>query len=228
MKNKINILIWLLTIPILTNGQDFIKKDAIQVVADTLVKLTNNEKIVSAILIDFTGNQEQDFIITTEIDENNYRLCEYWITSNFKKVRQAGTYREGIQLREFINLDDDIELEIIDASGFEDGIDYTIKDLDIETGNLKTLLYFNPIIETEEKVYWGYPWDWTRLKFNSDKRIKASLKHSIERDGNITFPDNQQILPIIYFEGVPTQESVIEKIEVESWLTLNEIIEKSR
>lgn len=228
MNKKVNILIWTLTLSFLAFGQNFVEKDTIHILPDKIVELTNEEVIILSESIHFSGGNKQDYIITTKLDNNGHKVCEYWITSDLIKVRQVEIFKDGIQIRKFINLDTDPELEIIDATGYEDGIDYTIQDLDIITGELKKVLYFNPIIETKIKDYWGYPWDWTKLKLNSNFQLKVSLKHKIERNGNITFPKNQKIMPVIYFEGNPTQESSVEGIKSINWLTLNEIIEKSR
>lgn len=145
-----------------------------------------------------------------------------------KRSGKSILIKDGIQIRKFINLDADPELEIIDATGYEDGIDYTIQNLNLETGELVTILYFNPVIETEEKNYWGYPWDWTKLKIKSKGQIKVSLNHVIRRDGNITIPKNQKIMPVIYFDGIPTQKSNVDEIQEIEWLTISEIIKKSR
>lgn len=218
---------WILTIPIFVVGQDFVKIDTIESKSKELEELTNKEEILSIESIDFTGDKNNDFIVKTKIDENGYKICEYWISSKYELIRQIETYNDGIKMRKYINLDNDPELEIIDASGYEDGIDYTVQNINLNTGELETVLYFNPIIETETKNYWGYPWDWTKLKIKSDKRIKVSLQHEIERDREISFPRNQKILPAIYFDGTPTQESHVGKIQESTWLSLKEIIGKA-
>lgn len=52
----------------------------------------------------------------------------------------------GIQYRFFMNLDNDLELEVFYATGYEDGIDYYFKDLDLIHGSENLIFYFNPII----------------------------------------------------------------------------------
>ncbi len=225
---NVNILIWLLILPILAIGQDFVKLDTLQEAPIELQKLINNEEIIAVLSIDITGDSKSDYIVTSRIVENEYKFFEYWVSADFNILRRMEVFGDGIQIRKFINIDLDPELELINAIGFEDGIDYTIQDFNVITGELKTILYFNPIIETELKDYWGYPWDWTKLKINQNNKIKASLNHNIERDGNITIPKNQKIMPAIYFEGNPTQEITVEKIQETNWLIINEIVEKSR
>ncbi len=228
MINKLSIGILIIFSQILAYGQEFAEVDTIHSASKELIELTNGEEILLIEAIDFKGDNKKDFIVTTMLDENGYKVREYWISSDYKKIRQADIYKDGIQIRKFINLDNDPEPEVIDATGFEDGIDYTIKNLNLKSGELEVVLYFNPVIESEDQNYWGYPWDWRRLKINNDGQIKTSLNHKIVRDGNVKIPKNQKIMPIIYFEGIPTQESYVEEIYDIDWKKLKEIEIKSR
>lgn len=92
MKKKVNILIWVIILPILVSGQDFVEIDTVQTNTDKFAKFVNKEKIIKIESVDFTGDNKKDFIVTTELDENGYKVCEYWISSDFEKIRQINTY----------------------------------------------------------------------------------------------------------------------------------------
>ncbi len=88
------------------------------------------------------------------------------------------------------------------------------------------------MILDSENEYWGYPLDITDLQIKLDNgqlKIKCSLDHDIERDGEITRPDYQSQFPVICFSGKSTQPNInVEQINGFEWLTISEIVEKIR
>jgi len=127
----------------------------------------------------------------------------------------------------FINIDNDPEPEILNASGYSDGIDYWFSDQNIKTGIDEILFYFSPIIVEPNKTYWGYPWDITGLTIkteNAHTKLKCSLDHTISRDDEYTLPEWQKQLPVIVFQGRPTQPDLQTTIiKNYQWLTKKEI-----
>ena len=86
------------------------------------------------------------------------------------------------------------------------------------------------MILDSDKKYWGYPWDIKDLMLkleNGQVKIKCSLDHKIERDGEITRPDTQSQFPVICFTGKSTQPNInVGQINGFEWLTISEIMDK--
>lgn len=54
--------------------------------------------------------------------------------------------------------------------------------------------------------------------------VYYSVGHDIERDGEITFPENQKILPVIFLMGQSTQPEIgVGEIRNRTWKTIEEI-----
>ncbi len=143
----------------------------------------------------------------------------------------------GINYQWFVNLDNDPEPEIISASGFEDGVDYSIYDLNVHDYTDSLLFRFNPVLlDSSVKsgtYFWGYPRDishiLTRDK-NSKLEIYCSFDHNISRHfEEIDIPGWQYILPVIFFTGNSSQPAIkVEKIKSAEWLSLEEIAKRIR
>ena len=90
------------------------------------------------------------------------------------------------------------------ASGYDDGIDYSLEKVDAD-GNLNLLLRVNPIVEDENgKFWWGYPWSTRDIPIqvkNGKVYVYASFEHCIERDGNISVPEWQAVIPALLLLG---------------------------
>jgi hypothetical protein len=181
--------------------------------------------------IDFTGDNIPDFICKMKLDSAGMG-DEYWVSSNFKKIKKLQYYGNGFHYRWFINLDHDPEPEIYEAIGDEDGADYTFVDQNLKTGKDKTLLYVNPVIIENDKKYWGYPWDIKDFQARTDGKtveLFCSLKHSVIRDGNeVTLPPHQKQMPVVFFKGHPTQKGEQKGLKNEEWLSLTEIISRTK
>ncbi len=196
-------------------------------------KLQNiiKETIDSVETIDFTGDQVLDYIVKTKPD-NLWEGFEYWISSDYRIIKKTKYYSEGFHYRWFINLDDDTEPEIYDAVGEEDGADYTIIDQNLITGKDTILLYINPVIIEEGIKYWGYPWDISNIRARkNDHKVQlyCSLDHGIIRDGGWEIdPKHQTQMPVIFFDGHHTQDFNPENVKNMQWLTLKEIIDKTK
>ncbi len=189
------------------------------------------ETIDSVETIDFTGDQVLDYLVRTAGDKNSVGF-EYWISSDYKIIKKNKYYLDAFHYRWFINLDDDPEAEIYDAVGEEDGADYTIIDQNLITGKDIILLYVNPAIIENGIKYWGYPWDISNIRARkNDHKVQlyCSLDHGIIRDGGWEIdPKHQTQMPVIFFDGHHTQDFHPEKVKNMQWLTLKEIIDKTK
>jgi hypothetical protein len=216
------------TIPVFTD-LDFIKPKAVK--PSGKLQQCVNGPIQSVSEVDFTGDGIPDFICKMKADTSGVGI-EYWISSDYKRIKTTQHYSEGFCYRWFINLDADPEPEIFKATGDEDGADYTFEDQNLQTGLDTILLYINPVIIENNKKYWGYPWDITNLKASTNGKIVklfCSLNHKIERSGNEeTDPEKQKQMPVIFFKGHSTEKSEVDKINQEQWLSLSELIEQTK
>ncbi len=198
-------------------------------------------KIAETRTVDFDGDKKADYIVFVndksedEIGELGYKL---WINSNLKVVRRQSWYYIEKDFSWFINLDEDPIPEIISASGYEDGIDYSIYKQNFNGQDDTLLLVFNPVIidySRKKKTYWGYPWDIADVlaKPNGGSfELFCSFNHEIETDGdgdNSIVPEWQNRVPVIFFSGKTTQpQSTVEKVETKKWLNIREIIQEAR
>lgn len=207
-------------------SQGFIPVDTLNFIPEEL-RTAIDEDIEIVFRIDFTGDDKEDYLVEVQ-DEEEYMYKEYWITSELEVLMTKKRYALGIQYMKFLNFDDDPELEIYSASGYEDGIDYALYDLDLNTGTEKLLFYFNPVIVEDDNHYWGYPWDiLNMLVKNVDGKMKilSSTDHNIIRDGNITIPGEQSIFPCIFFNGTSTQPDIrVDEIRNIKWSTIEELV----
>jgi hypothetical protein len=228
MNKLITILILLLSTNLI-QGQGFVKMDTIK--NPTELNDVFSELNFQTIHVDFNGDGLKDYICqpdykTKLIDPHK----EIWINSDFEKVKSIEKYWMDYDFFWFVNIDSDPEPEIFSATGYSDGIDYCFIDQDLTTGKNSILFYFNPVILDSEKEYWGYPWDIKNLLVkleNGQVKIKCSLDHNIERDGEITRPDSQSQFPVIYFIGKSTQPNInVGQIKRFEWLTITEIMNK--
>lgn len=234
---------YMFTVKKQTKAGDTIKSDTIRTFMDvgftrplkisTPIKLKEylKDSIDYVEEIDFTGDKIPDFICKMKCDSAGVG-DEYWVSSNFKKIKKLQYYSSGFHYRWFINLDNDPEPEIYEATGDEDGADYMFVNQNLKTGKDKTMLYINPVIIQNDKKYWGYPWDIKDFLVRTDGKtveLFCSLKHSISRDGNETIlPPNQKQMPVIFFKGHPTQKGEQKGLKNEEWLSLTEIIDKTK
>ena len=215
----------LLLLPSLSFGQMFMQMDTLTEYPTEIQSKVKGE-IEKVIQVDFTGDSIGDYIVQTKMDKEG-KIKEIWLTSNFLLFNRQSKYVQDYNFMRFINLDNDPEPEIYSASGYSDGIDYAIYDLNMKTGKQELLFYFNPVIIDDELDYWGYPWDtdgimeWTE---DGVTMVYCSVDHDIVRDGEITYPENQKILPVIFLTGQSTQPEIgVEEIRGRTWKTIEEI-----
>jgi len=228
MNKLITILILILSAN-LTQGQGFVEMDTIKNPLE--LKDVFSGLDFQTIYVDFDGDGLKDYICqpnykTELIDPHN----EIWINSKFKKVKSFEKYWMDYDFFWFVNIDSDPEPEIFSATGYSDGIDYCFIDQDLATGKNSILFYFNPMILNSDYKYWGYPWDIKDLLVklvNGQLKVKCSLDHKIERDGEITRPGSQSQFPVICFTGKSTQpHSNIGQINKFEWLTITELMKR--
>jgi len=225
MKTKLQLIIFLC--PFLTTGQGFLPMDTLDTYpVEITSKITG--PIQTIVKVDFNGDQQMDYVVTPYPDDSTSSThYEYWMTSDFKIFKKHEIINEGHQYYRFVNLDDDPEPEIYSASGYEDGIDYAFYNLNLSNGKEELIFYFNPVLEENGQLYWGYPWDVKDIKLmkkDSVLKVYASIDHDILRDGNITIPENQSLFPAIFFTGHSTQpEMKVEEIRKSSWMEMSKI-----
>ena len=196
-------------------------------------------KIAETRTVDFDGDKKADYIISVE-DKTEGELGEkFWINSKLEIVKtQSWNYIETDFLW-FIDLDGDSIPEIISASGFEDGIDYSIYKQNFNGQEDTLLLVFNPVIidgSRGKKTYWGYPWDISDVlvKSNGGKfELFCSFNHKIVTGGddgdNSNVPEWQKRVPVILFSGRTTQpQMTVAEIETRKWLNIREIIQEAQ
>lgn len=214
-----------LLLPTLTFGQSFIQMDTLTVYPTEINSKVKGE-INKVYQVDFTGDSKGDFIVQTKMDKEG-KIKEIWLTSDFLLFSRISKYVQDYDFMGFINLDNDPEPELYSASGYSDGIDYAIYDLNMKTGQQELLFYFNPVIIDNEKDYWGYPWDTKGIMTRTEDGVTMiyySTDHDVERDGEITIPENQKILPVIFLTGQSTQPDIpVGEVRNREWKTLEEI-----
>jgi hypothetical protein len=223
MKTTLQFLFLLLTT--FAFGQSFLPIDTLTDYP-TEISAKVKEEIESVYKIDFTGDSKGDYIVRTKMDkEGNFN--EVWLTSDILLFNRISKYVQDYDFMGFINLDNDPEPELYSASGYSDGIDYAIYDLNIKTGQRELLFYFNPVIIDKKKNYWGYPWDTNGIITSTEDgmtMIYCSSDHDIERDGEITIPENQKVMPVIFLTGQSTQPNIsVGEIRNRMWKTIEEI-----
>jgi hypothetical protein len=228
MKKLMSILILILSANLI-QGQGFVKLDTIKNPAE--LKDIFSGLDFQTFQVDFNGDSLRDYICqadTRSTGTNPYK--EIWINSDFKKVKSIEKYCVDYDYFFFVNIDSDPEPEIVSASGFSDGINYCFIDQDLASGKNSVLFYFTPVILESDIEYWGYLWDIKDLLLkleNGQLRVKCSLDHKVERNGEIIRPDSQSQLPVICFSGESTQPNVnVGQINGFQWLTIREIMNR--
>jgi hypothetical protein len=228
MKKLIAILILILSTNLM-HGQGFVEMDTIK--NPTELKDVSSGRKFQTIHVDFDGDGLKEYICQTDpktgmIDQHN----EIWIDSDFKKVKSIEKDRDGYDFFRFVNIDSDSEPEIFSATGYPEGMDYCFIDQDLKSGKDVIMFYFNPVILDSENRYWGYPWDITDILLkleNGQVKVKCSLDHDIEMEGEVTRPETQSQCPVICFSGKSTQPGVkVGRINGFEWLTMKEIMDR--
>ena len=204
------------------NAQDFIIPREISPCEEMSSYL--EDSIITVLVIDFSGDGEDDFICTTVSD---FVKTDWWLTSEMKIVKEQCHYDAYYKFW-FIQLDEDPELETYNAWGYPEGIDYYFVDYNFTDKQEKILCYINPVIldSTESKVtFWGYPWDITGI-FMNGAEILCSTKHEVQRDGvDMDHPAWQKTLPIVFFRGKSTQPEVqVERFDEPRYMTMKQLI----
>jgi hypothetical protein len=228
----ITILFAVFSISVSVKSQTILKSPTEIDIPNQIVNI-QNDSILKAFTIDFNGDNKLDYIITVQPSKDYESLYqEYWYTSDYRFYRKVNQFDGDFDLKYFVNLDNDSIPEIVRATGFSDGIDYFVTKQDTLKKNEEILFYFLPIIKKEMEnrmgYYWGYPKSLRSIFINTiskKKLLLCSINHIIVRDGEIYYPENQRIFPILMFDGNPQSNYSYEaQIENSQWLTIDEII----
>jgi hypothetical protein len=197
--------------------------------------------VLSAKRIDFDGDTKPDLLVLVEgtkpPGEEHAVDTEIWVTADFKIVRRAQRFRSGgYDYRWFVNLDDEPTPELITASGYEDGIDYSIERLDPVTFRQSVVLRFHPVIVQlrgrERTLFWGYPWDLRHAlvrRRGGRVELLSMLDHTLTRESE-SVPASlpwQRRMPVVFFTGAPTQPGELDVVGAAEWLTLAELLRRA-
>ncbi|MFY0687578.1 MAG: hypothetical protein JXQ90_10465 [Cyclobacteriaceae bacterium] len=223
------LLICLLLVPFFSSAQGFMALETLEMVPSSIAnKVAEEVSMVRS--IDLNGNGKRDYIVTTTtVDDRNYRFFEYWILDNLVVIWKKERYNTGEYFRRFLNLDDDPELEMLLAFGYEDGMDYAFYNFDFDNRTEELIFYFYPAIIENEAIYWGYTWDISDIYISDENdriKILSSVHSNIGNDelGIDPLPENQSLMPVIFFGGHSTQPNdMSEKVGRRSWFTLEEL-----
>ncbi|SLJ84283.1 hypothetical protein [Psychrobacter sp. DAB_AL43B] len=174
---------------------------------------------------DFDNNLIDDYIYLAYSEElSDFR--EFWVQDNgqlFLTLSDLPSQNHHL----FIDVDNDNQKELISIRGYEDGSDAQIAKINFNKKSLDTLFYFNPIIYSNDKYYWGYAWDIDSLIINNQKEIYSSYTY-IERDDDYAMAENQVNLPILIFSPNKVFEPLIEhKIQTVKYRPTEKIVEFS-
>lgn len=188
----------------------------------TLPKGFAVEKIIRE---DFNNNLIDDYIYLAYSEElSDFR--EFWVQDNgqlFLTLSNLPSQNNHF----FIDVDNDNQKELISIRGYEDGSDAQIAKINFDKKSLNTLFYFNPIIYSNDKYYWGYSWNIDSLIINNQKEIYSSYTH-IERDDDYAMAENQVNLPTLIFSPNEIFDPFIEiEIRDAKYRSLKDIIEFS-
>lgn len=147
-----------------------------------IVQLFSNKDIYTTYTVDFIGDGKLDYICYVEMNDDHRSIKEYWVSSDFKIVKEYKGYIDA-HILGFLNADEDDELEYIRIYGEDIEIDYVLCD---SYGlKEKELFYFFIIIENNNKFYWGYPNqidDIIYKKINKQVLLKTTTNHDIVID----------------------------------------------
>ncbi|BDD08059.1 hypothetical protein FUAX_04910 [Fulvitalea axinellae] len=223
---RLTCIIFLL-LPTVGLSQGFLKTDTLTTYPKKIIDIAKQE-IRDVVQVDFNGDGKKGYIIRTKPDKAGKEM-EIWVNPEYTVFHRHSYFRGDYHFIQFINLDTDPEPEVYRATGYENGIDYEILDVNIKTEGLKRLFFFDPIISANDKTYWGYPWATKSVptqKTTGNIRVKVSLNHSIKRDGEIAPLKKQLIRPAILLEGnADAFEIAPDRIGKPNWMSLEEVRE---
>ncbi|MBH0096165.1 hypothetical protein I6E61_07200 [Psychrobacter sp. NZS113] len=174
---------------------------------------------------DFNNNLIDDYIYLAYSEELS-DFSEFWVQDNGRLFLTLSDLPSQ-NYHFFIDVDNDNQKELISIRGYEDGSDAKIAKINFDKKSLDTLFYFNPIIYSNDKYYWGYAWDIDSLIINNQKEIYSSYTN-IKRDDDYAMAENQVNLPTLIFSPNKIFEPLIEhKIQTAKYRPIEKIVEFS-
>lgn len=195
----------------------------------------------SVVCVDFTGDGQDDFIAFEKPSskhnaeqQSDAGGVEWWITSSGRVIRRAQIYSSDHAYRWFQKLGRSAVPTIISAWGYSDGIDYTVQQLDLKTGKLRHLFFFEPVlVESDGKQYHGYPWDVSRLQTlirHGEVLLRAEIRPRTTSDDESNDNENnrQQCIPVLFFDGTSTQPTLAREAPRRGrWTSLDAIVKRT-
>jgi hypothetical protein len=199
----------------------------------------NIDKTVS---VDFDGNGKPDYIATvtdpSETSESR-RTRRLWVNDAHHVVKTTAVSDADTDEFWFLQQRAGTVPLIISAWGYEDGIDYAVVQQNLRGGKDKVLFLFDPVIRENNKLFWGYPWDWSDIVAEQQNRgmaVLCTFNHDLHRDpdegNNQDLPPAQKSIPVIIFTGHTTQPDTAkispERIRSPHWCKIPEMERRSR
>ncbi len=170
------------------------------------------DSIIQVTTIDFTGDNIEDYIIWIQTDSLK-RIDEGFVFELFLSSDQIVWSKDiryiyvDIFERRFVNLDSDVELEILELSGYADGVDNYVFDYTQSEKKYQKLFWFdfeksNLYSPLDHKYIIGY---------NLEKMIYVKIINMPEFESEISIPKTQIKLPVFYFVN---EQSEIEGLQI--------------
>ena len=195
----------------------------------------------SVVCVDFTGDRQDDFIAIEKPSSNHNTEqqsdaggVEWWIASSGRVIRRAQIYSSDHAYRWFQKLGRSAVPTIISAWGYSDGIDYTVQVLDLKTGKLRRLFFFDPVlVESDGQQYHGYPWDVSRLQTrvrHGEVLLRAEIRSRTTSDdeSNDNEDNQQKCIPVLFFDGTSTQPTSARQTPRRGrWMSLDAIVKRT-
>ena len=187
-------------------------------------KVFMNGIVESAEVIDFNGDNKKDFIFKLKPDSLGI-INEYWINSDFSIAKKVLFTNELFHYKWFINLDGDPEPEIIEAVGDSIAANFLVIDQNLKLGKDSVLFYFKPVFFENGKQYWSIHKNITNIIARA-KGKTIQIFCSLNDTDIVKVP--QILLPILFFKGKSTPNQDLYSFNKMEWLTLKEIMNKTK
>ncbi len=170
---------------------------------EKLKRIIGNDKAV-VYAIDLDKDGAKDFILRY-VDGS--RTCFAKSDLSIVSCEKLG-YWGGFRYYWFVNLAGDPLLELVSLEGDEDYSDYWIYHFDRKTWKMATRLSIAPVMYSESKdhtgIYWGSPWDITKLITSRSKngmRLLCAPSNAYRDQLDEEFKN----AVFVAFKGLPTQ-----------------------
>ena len=187
---------------------------------------------------DFDGDGTDDFLVVTKLPPGSRLSHRYTLVTSLGKVlAKRDFFRTPVWFYWFVNLDEDPLLEFILYSGYEDGADFVLFDVDETTTSLEKRLTFLPVLRSKQQSHGPYVWAIARELEEGNRFFinrKNQLECSFDYDPKLLLYEDaaprppQTILPVLVLQSDITLEGPGLPINPVQRLTLEQIVRRSR